>query len=50
MKDYEMQNYLKNAYNILHLNGYYDGTTDIIVIDRGIIVAKKIIEKMYLFR
>ncbi|MDI9338866.1 MAG: DUF5618 family protein [Alphaproteobacteria bacterium] len=46
MKDYEMQNYLKSAYNILHLYGYYDGITDIVVINSGIKFAKVIIEKI----
>ncbi len=46
LKDYEMQNHLKNAYNILHLSGYYDGTTSINLINDGILIAKKIIEKI----
>ncbi len=46
MKDYEMQNYLKSAYLILHIYGYYDGITEINTIHGGINVAKKIIEKI----
>ena len=46
LKDYEMQNHLKNAYNILHLSGYYDWTTSINLINDGIQIAKKIIEKI----
>ena len=46
MKDYEMQNYLKNAYNILHLSGYYEGITEINFIKGGIKVAKAIVNKI----
>ena len=46
LKDYEMQNHLKHAYIILHLSGYYDGTTAINVIQSGIEIARKIIEKI----
>ena len=44
--DKKMLDYLNGAYNILHLSGYYDGTTDTIVIKRGFELAYKIIEKI----
>ena len=46
MKDFEMQNHLKNAYNILHLSGYYEGINSIGLLHNGIKVAKAIIEKI----
>ena len=44
--DKKMLDYLNNAYNILHLSGYYDGTGDAIVINRGFDLAYKIIDKI----
>ena len=46
MKDFEMQNHLKNAYNILHLSGHYEGINSIGLLHDGIKVAKAIIEKI----
>ena len=46
MKDFEMQNYLKNAYDILHLYGYYDGNNSIGLLHDGIKVAKAIVNKI----
>ena len=46
MKDFEMQNHLKNAYNILNLSGYYEGINSIGLLHDGIKVAKAIIEKI----
>jgi hypothetical protein len=44
--DGKMQKYLDNVYNILHLSGYYDGTTDAPVIKRGFDNAYEIINKI----
>ncbi|MFM6947916.1 MAG: DUF5618 family protein [Aquirufa sp.] len=46
MEDREMQNLLNNAYDILHLYGYYDGINNKVVIDEGIHIAEKILEKI----
>jgi hypothetical protein len=46
MEDREMQNLLNNAYDILHLYGYYDGINNKVVIDEGIHLAEKILEKI----
>ena len=46
MEDREMQNLLNNAYDILHLYGYYDGINNKAVIDEGIHLAEKILEKI----
>jgi hypothetical protein len=46
MEDREMQNLLNNAYDILHLYGYYDGINSKVVIDEGIHLAEKILEKI----
>ena len=44
--DGKMLDYLNNAYEILHLYGYYDGIGDAIVVKRGFDLAYKIIEKI----
>jgi len=44
--DKKMLLYLNNAYNILHLSGYYDGINDAIVVKRGFDEAYKIIDKI----
>jgi len=44
--DKKMLNYLNNAYDILHLSGYYDGITDVKVVTRGFDLAYEIIEKI----
>jgi hypothetical protein len=44
--DKKMLNYLNNAYEILHLWGYYDGIGDAIVVKRGFDLANTIIEKI----
>lgn len=46
MEEYDILNYLKNAYNTLHLDGYYDGITDSRVIKAGLDNAYKIMEKI----
>jgi len=37
---------LKNAYDILHLSGYYDGVTSIKVVEAGLDVANSIIRRI----
>jgi hypothetical protein len=37
---------LNTAYSVLHLDGYYDGVTDAIIIRRGFAVAYEMIEKI----
>jgi hypothetical protein len=37
---------LKNAYDILHLSGYYDGVTTIKVVEAGFEVANSIIDRI----
>ena len=44
--DKKMLNYLNNAYEILHLWGYYDGISDAIVVKRGFDLANTLIEKI----
>ena len=44
--DGKMTNSLNNAYQILHLSGYYDGVTDSRVVDAGFDHAYTIIEKI----
>jgi hypothetical protein len=44
--DKKLLNYYENAYSILHLYGYYDGTTDVAVIQEGFKLAYNIIEKI----
>jgi len=44
--DKKMLNYLTNAYEILHLWGYYDGIGDARVVNAGFDNAYKIIEKI----
>jgi len=44
--DKKMLNYLNNAYKILHLSGYYDGITDVKVIQAGFVNAYTLIEKI----
>ncbi|MDI9358464.1 MAG: DUF5618 family protein [Phycisphaerales bacterium] len=46
MDEYDMLNYLKHAYNILHLYGYYDGITNIRVIKEGLDSVYHIIEQI----
>ncbi|MDR3328771.1 MAG: DUF5618 family protein [Prevotellaceae bacterium] len=45
-QDKKLLTYLNAAYNILHLDGYYDGINDAIVIQRGFVNAYSIIEKI----
>ena len=44
--DRKLLNYLNNAYEILHLSGYYDGMTDVKTITRGFELAYGIIDKI----
>jgi len=44
--DKKMLDYLNNAYEILHLWGYYDGIGDVRVVSAGFDNANKIIEKI----
>jgi len=44
--DKKMLDYLNNAYEILHLWGYYDGIGDAIVVKRGFDLANTLIEKI----
>jgi uncharacterized protein (UPF0332 family) len=37
---------LNSAYNVLHLNGYYDGETNIKIITEGFDLANRIIERI----
>jgi hypothetical protein len=37
---------LKNAYDILHLLGYYDGNTNVLVIQEGFKSANDIIQRI----
>jgi hypothetical protein len=44
--DKKMLNYLNNAYEVLHLWGYYDGIGDAIVVKRGFDLAYTLIDKI----
>jgi len=44
--DKKMLNYLNNAYEILHLWGYYDGIGDVVVVKRGFDLANTLIDKI----
>ncbi|MDR1405804.1 MAG: DUF5618 family protein [Prevotellaceae bacterium] len=44
--DRKLLQYLHNAYDILHLSGYYDGVTDARVINAGFANAYEIINKI----
>lgn len=44
--DKRLLNYLNNAYEVLHLSGYYDGTTGVKVIQSGFEYAYAIIERI----
>ena len=44
--DKKLLTYLNNAYEILHLSGYYDGVTAVKVIAEGFELAYDIIEKI----
>jgi len=44
--DKKMLSYMGTAYRILHLDGYYDGETNVRVIAEGFDVANKIIERI----
>ena len=44
--DKKMLDYINNAYEILHLWGYYDGIGDAIVVKRGFDLANTLIEKI----
>jgi hypothetical protein len=44
--DKKLLNHLNAAYNVLHLDGYYDGILDARVIKAGFDVAYEIIEKI----
>ncbi len=44
--DRKLMNYLNNAYEILHVSGYYEGVTDVKTITSGMELAKIIIEKI----
>jgi len=44
--DKKMASFLHAAYNVLHLDGYYDGVTNVKVIDAGLDAAYEIIEKI----
>jgi hypothetical protein len=44
--DKKMMSFLQVAYNILHLSGYYDGTTGVKAIENGFDAAYYIIDKI----
>ena len=44
--DKKLLSYLNNAYDILHLSGYYDGITSVKVVKEGFDMAYTIIEKI----
>jgi len=44
--DKKMASFLHVAYNVLHLDGYYDGITGVKAIDAGLDAAYEIIEKI----
>ncbi|MCL6103788.1 MAG: DUF5618 family protein, partial [Bacteroidetes bacterium] len=44
--DKKMLGYLNSAYNILHLDGYYDGILSVDVINTGFKLAYTIIDKI----
>jgi len=44
--DKKLATYLHSVYNVLHLDGYYDGVTAVKIIDGGFEVAYEIIEKI----
>ncbi len=44
--DKKLLKYFETVYNVLHLTGYYDGETNVTVIQSGIKVAYDIIEKI----
>ncbi|MFA5781917.1 MAG: DUF5618 family protein [Bacteroidales bacterium] len=45
-KDKKLLKYLNNAYEVLHLSGYYDGVTDVKIVSRGFELAYLIINKI----
>ena len=44
--DKKLLNYLNNAYEVLHISGYYEGVTSVKVIQEGFDLAYDIIEKI----
>ena len=44
--DKKLNTELKNAYDILHLSGYYDGVTNVTVITEGFKIANDIIKRI----
>lgn len=44
--DRKLMNYLNNAYEVLHLSGYYDGITSVKVVQSGFEFAYEIINKI----
>jgi len=44
--DKKLLNYFETVYHVLHLEGYYEGVTDVTIIGRGFKVAYDIIEKI----
>jgi len=44
--DRKLMNYVNNAYEILHISGYYEGVTSVKVITEGFDLAKVIIAKI----
>ncbi|MDR0688455.1 MAG: DUF5618 family protein [Prevotellaceae bacterium] len=44
--DKKLLSYVNNAYDILHLWGYYDGIRDAVVVKRGFDYAEQIIDKI----
>ena len=44
--DKKLLKYFETAYNVLHLNGYYEGETNVGIIQGGLKVAYDIIEKI----
>ena len=44
--DKKLNTELKNAYDILHLSGYYDGVTNVTVINEGFMIANDIIKRI----
>ena len=45
-RDGKLKYYLDDAYQILHLDGYYDGIQNIKVIKEGFVAAKYIVEQI----
>jgi hypothetical protein len=44
--DKKLVHFLHTIYNVLHLDGYYDGIKDVKIINRGFEIANEIIDKI----